>query len=163
MPMREYLKDRSAIFKKRVVNPHGLYQNPHTYWSTLFKDFETKIKDIIKQEDTKMARNSVNQQITCFSVPREGFMENVVNNDKLDKKQLRVIAMLLTELEGWPEEKTYADNDPENFRRVDADAIARTLGYKKSDVKCILEELVDLHIIQEGRSKTVKKGHRFTF
>ena len=46
--MREYLKDRSAIFKKRVVNPHGLYQNPHTYWSTLFKDFETKIKDIIK-------------------------------------------------------------------------------------------------------------------
>ena len=110
-----------------------------------------------------MARNSVNQQITCFSVPREGFVENVVNNDKLDKKQLRVIAMLLTELEGWPEEKTYADNDPDNFRRVDADAIARTLGYKKSDVKCILEELVDLHIIQEGRSKTVKKGYRFTF
>lgn len=32
-----------------------------------------------------MARNSVNQQITCFSVPREGYMENVVNNDKLDK------------------------------------------------------------------------------
>ena len=110
-----------------------------------------------------MARNSVNQQITCFSVPREGYMENVVNNDKLDKKQLRVIAMLLTELEGWPEAKTYAYNDPENFRRVDADAIARTLGYKKSDVKCILEELVDLRIIQEGRSKTVKKGYRFTF
>ena len=44
-----------------------------------------------------MARNSVNQQITCFSVPREGYMENVVNKDKLDKKQLRVIAMLLTE------------------------------------------------------------------
>ena len=110
-----------------------------------------------------MARNSVNQQITCFSVPREAYMENVVNNDKLDKKQLRVIAMLLTELEGWPEAKTYSDNDPENFRRVDADAIARTCGYKKSDVKCILEELVDLHIIQEGRSKTVKKGYRFTF
>ena len=34
---------------------------------------------------------------------------------------------------------------------------------KKSDVKCILAELVDLHIIQEGRSKTVKKGYRFTF
>ena len=48
MPMREYLKDRSAIFKKRVVNPHGLYQNPHTYWSTLFKDFEYRIMDILK-------------------------------------------------------------------------------------------------------------------
>ena len=48
IPMREYLKDRSAIFKKRVVNPHGLYQNPHTYWSTLFKDFEYRIMDILK-------------------------------------------------------------------------------------------------------------------
>lgn len=46
--MRGYLKDRSTIFKKRVVNPHGLYQNPHTYWSTLFKDFEAKIKDANK-------------------------------------------------------------------------------------------------------------------
>ena len=110
-----------------------------------------------------MARNSVNQQITCFSVPREGFIEHVVNNDKLDKKQLRVISMLLTELEGWPESKTYAENVPVNFRKVEADAIARTLGMKKSDVKCILAELVDLHIIQEGRSKTVKKGYRFTF
>ena len=50
-----------------------------------------------------MSRNSVNQQITCFSVPREAFLERVVNNDELDKKQLRVVLMLLTELEGWPE------------------------------------------------------------
>ena len=40
-----------------------------------------------------MARNSVNQQITCFSVPREAFLERVVNNDELDKKQLRVVLM----------------------------------------------------------------------
>ena len=111
----------------------------------------------------KMARNTVNQQITCFSVPREDFLERVVNNEELDKKQLRVILMLLTELDGCKEEKTYSDNDPANFKKVEADSIARTLGMKKSDVKCILEELVDLHIIQEGRSKTVKKGYRFTF
>ena len=48
MPMREYLKDRPVIFKKRAVNPHGLYQNPHTYWCTLFEDFEYRIMDILK-------------------------------------------------------------------------------------------------------------------
>ena len=46
--MDEYLKDKHVLFKKRVVNPHGLYQNPPAYLNTLFKDFETKIKDIIK-------------------------------------------------------------------------------------------------------------------
>ena len=46
--MKEYLKDRPGLFKKRVVNPHELYQNPATYWSTLFKDFEYRIKDVIK-------------------------------------------------------------------------------------------------------------------
>lgn len=46
--MDEYLKDKRLLFKKRMVNPHGLYQNPHTYLNTLFKDFETKIRDIIK-------------------------------------------------------------------------------------------------------------------
>lgn len=46
--MDEYLKDKRSLFKKRMVNPHGLYQNPHTYLNTLFKDFETKIRDIIK-------------------------------------------------------------------------------------------------------------------
>lgn len=46
--MKEYLNDRPALFKKRVVNPHGLYRNPATYWSTLFKDFETKIEDANK-------------------------------------------------------------------------------------------------------------------
>lgn len=46
--MDEYLKDKRLLFKKRMVNPHGLYQNPHTYLNTLFKDFETKIIDIIK-------------------------------------------------------------------------------------------------------------------
>ena len=46
--MDEYLKDKRLLFTKRVINPNGLYQNPATYWNTLFKDFETKIKDIIK-------------------------------------------------------------------------------------------------------------------
>lgn len=46
--MDEYLKNKRLLFKKRVVNPHGLYQNPPTYLNTLFKDFETKVKDIIK-------------------------------------------------------------------------------------------------------------------
>ena len=46
--MDEYLKNKRLLFKKRVVNPHGLYQNPPAYLNTLFKDFETKIKDIIK-------------------------------------------------------------------------------------------------------------------
>lgn len=109
------------------------------------------------------SRNSVYQQITSFSVPREGFLEHIVSNEKLDKKQLRVILVLLTEIDGWPEEKTYNDNDPYNFKKVNASQIAITLGLKKSDVKCILEELVDLHIIQEGRSNTVKHGYRFTF
>lgn len=110
-----------------------------------------------------MTRNSVYQQITCFSVPRDGFLERIVHCDKLDKKQIRVIMVLLTEIDGWPEEKTYSENDPCNFKKVDAGQIAITLGLKKSDVKCILHELVDLHIIQEGRSNTVKHGYRFTF
>lgn len=46
--MKEYLKDRPGLFKKRVVNPHGLYQNPATYWSSLFSDFEYRLKDILK-------------------------------------------------------------------------------------------------------------------
>ena len=46
--MDEYLKDKHALFKKRVINPNGLYQNPATYWSTLFTDFERQIKDILK-------------------------------------------------------------------------------------------------------------------
>ena len=46
--MDEYLKDKRSLFKKRVINPNGLYQNPATYWSTLFTDFERQIKDILK-------------------------------------------------------------------------------------------------------------------
>ena len=50
-----------------------------------------------------------------------------------------------------------------NFKKVDPAQIANMLGYKKGDVKCILEELVDEGILQEGGSNTVKHGYRFTF
>lgn len=41
-----------------------------------------------------MARYSVYQQIKTFTVPREGFLERVVYNTKLDKKTASCYAIL---------------------------------------------------------------------
>ena len=109
-----------------------------------------------------MARNSVYQQLTCFTVPRENFLNMVVYNENLSKKDLRVLMLLLTKLEGInPNQETYKDRD--NYIKISPGNIAKDLGLSKREVLNAIDNLLDEDIIQEGSSKTVKCGYRFTF
>ncbi len=106
--------------------------------------------------------NSVNQTKTTFSVPREPFIEEVVCNKHLSKKDYRVCLLLLTHLSGYWR-GTGRTKDPGNYKSVSVSQMADTLGYSKSEVKECIRNLVDLRIIEADDSNTVKNGYRFRF
>ena len=109
-----------------------------------------------------MAANSVHQAKTVFSVPRESFMELIVCNKDLSKKDYRVCLLLLTYLNGfW--RGTGRIEDPGNYRSISFSQMADTLGYSKSEVKECVNHLLDMRILEEDNSCTVKNGYRFRF
>lgn len=113
-----------------------------------------------------MARSSVYQQKTCFTVPRDPFLRRVVFNKKLSKKDLRVAMLLFTKLDGINEKHPdiyYRDDNRNGFAKISVSKIADELEMDKSDVKESLRVLEEEHIIETGSNEIIKTGYRFTF
>ena len=96
-------------------------------------------------------RKSTLQYKHIISLNREKFMENVVFEDRLTKKELRVFLHLLTVL------------DSTSFKKINAKKIAKNLGIKKSEVEVALVVLMDLNKIDKGDELSVKNGYKLLF
>ena len=106
--------------------------------------------------------NTLHQQKTCFSVPRNDFLRKIVYNEELGKKDLRVAMLLLAHLEGCKPESKDTRRDMENFQKVNPKKIALELGMSESNVIKSLQHLVNEGILEKGASDVVKNGYRFT-
>lgn len=104
------------------------------------------------------------QQQYNVSIPRIMIAE-IASNDRLSKKDLRVILMLFTHLDGYSEPMSARANcpDPENYKRIDVENIADTLCMKKKDVKDSIKRIEKEGYIEKGSNNSVKGGYRFTF
>ena len=117
--------------------------------------------------------NTTYQQINTFSVNRQAFLEAVVYNESLTENDLRVICLLLTQLNGFRYEKVAHmkdgterrswNNDPKNFKNIDIKKMAKSLHLSKKEIKRSLDRLREECIIEIGSSPTVKDGYRFLF
>lgn len=117
--------------------------------------------------------NTTYQQIKTFSVNRQAFLEAVVYNDSLTENDLRIICLLLTQLDGFRYEKIYHNkdgkevrqwnNDPKNFKSIDIKRISKSLKISKKEVKQSLHRLLEECILDQGSNESVKDGYRFTF
>jgi DNA-binding MarR family transcriptional regulator len=98
---------------------------------------------------TKTAQNQV-----TVSINRKAFKENMVLDDQLTLKDWRIYGLLLTHL------------DAKQYKSIDCEKIADTLGYKKKQVRNSIDHLIErgkLEIDDSESSETVKHGLRFTF
>lgn len=101
-----------------------------------------------------------------FSVPRKYFLEEIVENDNLSKKEIRVFMLLMCYLNGYrpPKTKMRLDEyDPLNFTEINKAEMARTLRISKKDVSDAINFFVDINILEKGKNKSNRKGYRFTF
>lgn len=105
----------------------------------------------------------VYQGKVSFSVPREPFINYIVTNKDLNKKDIRVALLLLTELTGFNPGLANRREDPKIFRKISPKAIAKQLDMTKEEVKDSISTLTKQGIIEEGSSSAVEKGYRFTF
>lgn len=109
-----------------------------------------------------MATNaSIYQQARTVSIPRDEFLDRVIENENLSKTDLRVLLLLLTHLNGWSQRPR--QQDPLNFTKIDPEEMANTLGLTKKKVNESIGHLVDEDIIEKGRTSAMKNGYRFTF
>jgi DNA-binding MarR family transcriptional regulator len=86
-----------------------------------------------------------------ISINREGFTTYVVQDDRLSKKELRVICMLLTHL------------DSITPKEINMKTIADVLNLKKKDVEEAIVNLIEYEILEQSSSGSVKNGYMFTF
>ena len=110
-----------------------------------------------------MSFRNVHQQKTVISIPREEFLENIVLNKNLNKKDLRVALFLLTELDGYTEPCSGSSSDPKNFKTVKAKKIAQILDISSMEVRESLKKLTNDMIIEKGNSNSSDGGYRFRF
>ena len=86
-----------------------------------------------------------------ISINRLNFLNMVVRNNDLNKKELRVCLHLLTHL------------DSVSYKEVSKKQIAYDLNISKSDVSKSIETLIEYEIIQEGSSASVDRGLKLLF
>lgn len=98
-----------------------------------------------------MANVETRQCLATMSINRDRFMDVVVRNDNLSRKDLRVILHLMSFL------------DSVDFKRVHAKNIAGDLRLKKKDVEESIQNLLYEGIIDEGSTASVKNGLRLKF
>lgn len=98
-----------------------------------------------------MARKNTFQYTETISVHREKFLDFVVRNEELSKKDLRVCLHLLTHLDAMV------------FKDVSKKQIAEDLNMSKKDVSSSIENLLIEGIIEIGSSATVSNGYRLLF
>ena len=110
-----------------------------------------------------MANNvSVYQQVRNVSIPKKNLKEIAID-PTLSKKDLRVLLLLFTELDGWNFATNRKIKDPFNFKSLDVKAIAKTLNLEKKEVKSSITNLINEGYLDIGDNDTVKDGYRFTF
>ena len=97
------------------------------------------------------SKKSTFQYKETISINRDNFLETVVRNDELSKKDLRVLLHLLTHL------------DSLNYRDVSKKQIAFDLNMPKKDVTYSIENLVEYGVISEGSSASVSNGLKLLF
>lgn len=107
--------------------------------------------------------NATYQQVHTVSIPREKLVEISVNPN-LGKKDLRVLIILLTQLDGYKYTSRVKNKpDPLNFKRIDVESIADTLNLTKKEVRRSIELLELEGYLEDGDNETIKNGYRFTF
>ena len=97
-----------------------------------------------------MAKNTF-QYKTTISVNRERFIDVVVRNNELKKKDYRVLLHLMTHL------------DSMTYKEISKKNIADVLEMSKSDVNEALENLMVQGIIERGSSASVNGGYCLLF
>ena len=98
-----------------------------------------------------MARRNTFQYTETTSVNRERFLDIVVRNNNLSKKDLRVCLHLLTHLDSMV------------YKDISKKQIATDLSLSKKDVAESIEHLIFEGIIDEGSSATVSNGYKLLF
>lgn len=98
----------------------------------------------------KSGRNTFQYKHTV-SLNRDAFLDVVVRNENLSKKDLRVCAHLMTHL------------DSMNFKEISKKQIADDLNLSKSDVSNAIDNLIDEGVILIGSSQSVKQGYKLLF
>lgn len=111
-----------------------------------------------------MANNrNVYQQLYTVSVPKNELLDYIVYNQELNKKDYKIILMLLTELNGYSVSSNSKSDDPKNFTKIDTEQISSKLCIKESIVKKSIKKLIKEGIIEKGSTTNMKNGYRFTF
>ena len=98
-----------------------------------------------------MARKNTFQYTETISLNREKFLNVVVRNPYLSKKDLRVCLHLLTHLDSMV------------FKDISKKQIAKDLGLSKSEVNDAINNLLMEDIIEDGSSSTVSNGYKLKF
>ena len=99
---------------------------------------------------TKSSRNTF-QYKESISVNRDRFLERVVRNNELSKKDLRVCLHLLTHL------------DSVNYKEISKKQLAYDLDLTKSEVGKAINNLIENGVIELGSSASVDKGLKLLF
>ena len=105
--------------------------------------------------------NYTYQQTRNVSINKNN-LQNIASDTNLSETDIRVCLILFTELNGWNNGDNHK-KDPLNYKIIDKESIARTLGIKKKKVKKAIDNLIDEGYIENGESETVSNGYRFTF
>lgn len=111
--------------------------------------------------------NATYQQQHTVSIRRQKLID-IALLEELDTDDYRVFLILLTQLDGFKIPEPTATNsttfkDPLNFKKIDVEQIADTLGIKKKKVKKSIDLMYNLYLLEKGDNETVKNGYRFTF
>lgn len=113
-----------------------------------------------------MANNkNVYQQKENVSIPKKQLLE-ISKDIYLDETDLRVLLVLLTELDGFDDTihaRGPVKEDPMNYKLIQPEVISDTLDIKNKEVKRSIKHLLKADILQKGDSETVRGGYRFTF
>lgn len=86
-----------------------------------------------------------------LSLNRHDWMNCVIRNDELSKKDLRVLLHLFTHL------------DYNTFKEISVKQIAKDLDISKKNVEESIMRLVEMEIIEKGSTSSVKNGYKTTF
>lgn len=98
-----------------------------------------------------MARKNTFQYKEIISINRENFLNTVVRNENLSKKELRVLMHLLTHL------------DSINPKDISKRQIALDLNLTKPEVSDAIDTLISEGIIAIDSSASVSNGYRLLF
>lgn len=91
------------------------------------------------------------QNIETMAINRDWFMEKVVKNENLSRRDIRVCCHLLTHIEA------------SDYRKVSYKSIAAALNYTKAEVQESVFNLIDEGIIKMGSNDTVENGLKTTY